>query len=314
MFRVAGVRWSAVGLVLVAVALLVAPPAFAQQSAMKGVVVDQSGKPVEGATIIFENKEKGTSYKTKSDKNGSFTQIGLPLGNYRITAEKEKLGTQTLSARSRASAPVTMRFVLGGNLTEGEKAKIKQLFDEGNAATKAGDIDLAIAKFTEGTSVVPTCFDCYYSIGTAYLSKKDYEKAEAAFKKTIELKPDYAEAYNGLAAVYNAQQKFDDAKAMGDKAAALSAASGGGEGADTLYNEGVIAWNAGKIDDATKFFEDAIKMDPDHANSHYQLGMARVNAGKLDDASTEFTAYLKLAPDGEYAAQAKAILGQLPKK
>ena len=82
---------------------------------------------------------------------------------------------------------------------------------------------------------------------------------------------------------------------------------------DALYNQGVIAWNAGKAEDAKKAFEEALKLDPKHANSHYQLGMCFVNLGKMPEAVTEFESYLQVAPDGQYAAQAKALVAQLKK-
>ena len=70
------------------------------------------------------------------------------------------------------------------------------------------------------------------------------------------MKPDDAEAYNGLANVYNAQRKFDEAAAASAKANELAAAApggaGGGGSADSLYNQGVILWNSGKIADAKK--------------------------------------------------------------
>ena len=37
--------------------------------------------------------------------------------------------------------------------------------------------------------------------------------------KAIELKPEYVEAYNGLATIYNAQKKFDLAQQSSQKAA-----------------------------------------------------------------------------------------------
>jgi tetratricopeptide (TPR) repeat protein len=43
----------------------------------------------------------------------------------------------------------------------------------------------------------------------AYSHKQQYAEREAAFKKAIEMAPDKAEAYTGLANVYNAQKKFD---------------------------------------------------------------------------------------------------------
>src|SRR5437660_1227975 len=81
---------------------------------------------------------------------------------------------------------------------------------------------------------------------------KDNDKAEAAYKKAIELKADYAEAYNGLANVYNATRKFDLAAAASAKAMELSSSSAaggaaGGGNADAMFNQGVILWNGGKI-------------------------------------------------------------------
>jgi tetratricopeptide (TPR) repeat protein len=317
--------WSVAG--LVALALTVAAPVSAQTGIIKGKVVDTANKPVEGAKVTIEFKG-GTSrrFEVKTNRNGEFIQIGLQSGAYAVTAEKEKVGTQTMQATVRLSAPADVNFVLGAPSAGGagpskeEIAKtmaLRKLFDEGVAASKAGQHDDAIGKFTEAAASVPNCFDCYYNIGFAHSQKKEYDKAEAAFKKALELKADYAEAYNGLATIYNAQRKFDEAAAASQKATELSGgaagAAGGAGNVDALYNQGVILWNSGKIPEAKKLFEDAIKANPNHPESHYQLGMALVNEGKLPEAATEFEAYLKLAPDGQYAAQAKAIVGQLKK-
>jgi tetratricopeptide (TPR) repeat protein len=308
--------------VLVAVAL--ASPVIAQSTGMvKGKVVDAKNQPVEGAKITIEYKD-GISrvYTVKTNKKGEFTQIGLATGNYSVTAEKEKLGSTTYDVRVRLGEQTEVNFLLDPSQSgpsKEEKAKvaaIKQLFDEGVTASRAGDHDTALAKFTEATTVMPTCYDCYYNIGFAQAQKKEYAKAEEAFKKSIELKADYIEAYNGLATIYNAQKKFEDAQAASQKAAALASAAGtsaGGGGVDALYNQGVIAWNAGKAEDAKKSFEDAIKADPKHANSHYQLAMCFINLGKMTEAVTEFESYMQLAPDGQYATQVKAMLSQLKK-
>ena len=82
---------------------------------------------------------------------------------------------------------------------------------DGATLSNAGKDDEAIAKFNEGRQDVPKCAECYVDIGASNQAKKDYDEPEAAFKKAIELKPDFGEAYNGLANVYNAQKKFDQA-------------------------------------------------------------------------------------------------------
>ena len=236
-------------------------------------------------------------FETKSDKKGEFQQIGLPPGNYSVSAEKDKQTAAPASVRVRigGGAPVTLVLGAGGGGGVAEaaakNAELKKTFEEGVTASRAGNHDAAIAAFTHAAELNAQCYDCYYNIAFSETQKKDYEKAEAAYKKAIELKADYAEAYNGLANVYNAQRKFDEAAAASAKAmelsggAAAAGGAGGGGNADAMFNQGVILWNAGKIADAKKQFEGAIAANPNHAEAHYQLGMALVNEGNLAGAA-----------------------------
>jgi len=309
-----------------ALALGLAAPVAAQTTGMvKGQVRDDKNQPVDGAKVTIESTESGSRrQETKTNKKGEFVQIGLQSGNYHITAEKEGVGSQSFDARVRIGTPVEVNFVLSGKNAPPSKeevaksAELKKTFEEGVAASRAGNLDEAIAKFNHGIELSPTCADCYYNIGYAYSQKKDYEKSEASYKKAIEIKADYAEAYNGLANIYNAQRKFEEAATASAKAAELggggaAGAAGGGGNVNALFNQGVILWNAGKIPEAKKQFEAVLKIDPNHAESHYQLGMALVNEGNLAGAASEFETYLKLSPDGPNSATAKSLVSQLKK-
>jgi tetratricopeptide (TPR) repeat protein len=304
-----------------AFALALAVPAAAQSTGMvKGVVLDAQGQPVDGATVSI-NMTSGTNrhFETKSNKKGEFVQIGLPPGQYAVTAEKDKQASNTANIQVRIAAPSEARLVLGAGGPSKEAAaktaELKKAFEEGVAASRAGNHDEAIAKFQQAAGLNATCYDCYYNIAYSYSQKKDYDKAEESYKKAIALKADYAEAYNGLANIYNAQRKFDQAAEASKKAMEIGgggAAAAGGN-ADAMFNQGVILWNAGKIADAKKQFEAAIAANPNHAESHYQLGMALVNEGNLAGAANEFEKYLQLAPNGPNATQAKALVAQLKK-
>jgi tetratricopeptide (TPR) repeat protein len=315
--------------VCAAVALLAfAWPAAAQSTGLvKGVVKDDKGQPVEGAKITIEFAGGvNRKFEGKSDKKGEFLQIGLQPGEYKVTAEKDKL-TASQTVRVRLGTAAETSLVLGTNAAAGsaeaakKNAELKKAFDEGVAASRANNPDEAIAAFTKAAELNPSCYDCYYNIGFSNAQKKDYDKAEAAYKKAIELKADYADAYSGLATIYNAQRKFDQAAEASGKAAEFSggaagagaAGAAGGGNADALYNQGVILWNAGKIPEAKKQFEAAVAANPNHAESHYQLGMALINEGNMAGAATEFETYLKLSPDGPNATTAKAMVAQLKK-
>jgi len=310
---------------IVIAAVLFSVPGYAQTGMVKGKVLDGAGKPLEKAKLVIEFKDGvNRKYEVFTNKKGEYIQIGLPPGNYKITASFKDLGEQFFDVRVRLGDAAEVNFQLGGGeagkggMSKEDAAKaasLKAVFEEGVALSKAGDYDGAIAKFTEASTIVPNCYDCFYNIGYAQMQKKDYDQAEAAFNKAIEFKPNYVDAYNGLATVFNAQKKFDKAAEMGAKAAELAAAAGPGStgGVDAEFNQGVILWNAGKISEAKGHFEKVIFMKPDHADAHYQVGMANLNEGKLAEAATMFEKYLELAPTGQYAATVKGILPQLKK-
>ncbi len=116
------------------------------------------------------------------------------------------------------------------------------------------------------------------------MAKQDLPQAETAFKKMVELKPDSAEGYTGLAGVYNAQKKFDLAAEASAKASQLSGGAAGGGGAEASYNQGVILFNAGKFAEAKTQFEAATKADPNMGMAQYQLGMTALNLGQIPEA------------------------------
>jgi tetratricopeptide (TPR) repeat protein len=311
------------GLVLCTVlaTLAFALPAAAQ-GLVQGTVTDAQGQPVDGAAVTIEQEGTNRHFDMKTDKKGGFMQIGLASASYKITATKDKL-TASQTVRVSQGRPASARLVLGapGAAASGAEAAavtaLRKLLDEAIASSNAGKHDEAIAGFTKAIEGNPTCFACYYNIGYNYAQKKEYGPAETNYKKAIEMKADYADAYAGLASIYNAQRKFDEAAAASAKATEFSSTLGGGNtaggGADAFFNQGVILWNGGKVADAKKSFEQAIQANPNHAEAHYQLGMALVNEGNLAGAATEFETYLKLAPEGPNAPTAKGLVAQLKK-
>ncbi len=295
-------------------AVSLAAPAYAQTGTMKGSVKDEKGQPVEGAQVTIELESAGRKLETKTDKRGEFIQLGLMPGVYKVYAQKDNLG-DAQQVQVRLASPANVNLVMKGmGGASKEQVALRQALEAGNAAIKAANYDEAIVQFKKATEAQANCPDCYYAMGYAYQQKKDFPNAEASFKKTIELKADYADAYDGLAKVYAAEGKTEEAKTASNKAAELAAAGGTiGASADTLYRQGVILWNGGKIPEAKKQFEAAVAADPNHAESHYQLGMALLNEGKMPEASAEFEKYLALAPNGPNAATAKGLLAQLKK-
>ena len=295
-------------------ALAIAAPALAQSTMVRGKVIDAKKEGIPNVQVVVESLGgSGRKLTTKTDRKGDFVQLLTESGPYRITATDPKIGSVSNETRIVLGKVSEMVIVLvpttAANDT-GKAAELKKVFEEGVTASRAGQHDVAIEKFTAALVISPNCFDCLYNIGVAHMGKKDEKAAEDAWKKAAEMKPDYAEALNALSTLYNNQKRFEEAAAMSAKAAA---AGGGAGSADATFNQGIILWNTGKIAEAKVKFEETLKMNPNHPEAHFQLGMALLNEGKLTEAVASFESYVKIAPDGQYATQAKGMIAQLKK-
>jgi tetratricopeptide (TPR) repeat protein len=299
-----------------------AEPVRAQGGMARGVVRDDGGQPIEGATVVIEPVgSSGRRYEIKTSQSGEYFQIGLTSGQYTVSASKDTLKAQPTPITVRMGQTATADFVLAVNAAaaaaaaKGRAIELKRLFDEGVAATSAGRHDEAIAKFNEGLALSPDCADCYNRIAYVHIQRKEYGEAEAAYKKSIELAPNNAMAYSGLATVYTNQGKKDLAEQASARAIELlgTAGAAGGGGAEAMFNQGVIFLNQGKSAEAKDAFQRAIQADANHAESHYQLGMVLIGQGDMAGALTELQTYLTLAPSGPNAAMAKGAVTELEK-
>jgi tetratricopeptide (TPR) repeat protein len=234
--------------VLVLALVTLASPAFAQGGTLRGKVIDDQNKPVNGAKITMVETGTNRKFETKTDSKGEWRQIGLSPGNYTVTADKDGLSQMFEVRVGLDTKEVNFALGQGGKMTAEQAKKeaarvegIKTAFAEGATLTNAGKLDEAIAKFNEVLVEVPKCVECHVNLGAIHSRKQDWAKAEEHYKLALEMKPDSVESMNGLANVYNAQKKFKEASAMSAEAAKLGGATGGN--AESLYNQGVIAWN-----------------------------------------------------------------------
>jgi Flp pilus assembly protein TadD len=314
-----------------AAALLVAAAASAHaQPLVRGRVTDAAGMPVADAVVTFVAQFVSLTRNAKTDSKGEFLMVGLPSGQYVITAEKEGVGTGKITAgvtqgqnpplalTLRAATPGGATVAPAGDSAADAKAAqaLQALAKTGSDHLNAGRFDDAITAYTEVVAKAPTCSDCFLNLGIAHANKKEWAQAETALKKATELKPDNPQAYTQLASVYNQQRKFDlaaEASANAAKSSAGAAGAAGGGNAEALYNQGVALFNGGKFPEAKTAFEGATKADPKMALAHYQLGMTALNLGDFNLAVSSLEMYLQLDPNGPRAAEVKASLPALQK-
>ena len=267
---------------------LIATPAQAQSGSLKGKVVDEAGKPVADVEITLDFVgDYVRQYKVKTDSKGLWIKAGMPSGGgvWTLTAAKGDLTGQVKGVRVAIGEMTTVPDVTikaGGARADTAKLsndeiekrnkkqkELEQLFTDANTAIEAGNLDEAITKLTQMTTEIPTCAACFAKLGDIYVKKNDLANAETAYLKAIEIDPAQAGPYNALASVYNSQKKFDEAAKMSAKANELGGASPTGNNAESVYNQGIIFWNQGKIAEAKAQFAKAIELDPKMADAQY---------------------------------------------
>jgi tetratricopeptide (TPR) repeat protein len=318
-------------------ALSIASFAAAQggNAMLEGIVKDQKGAPVPGATVTLKSAGDGgtRTYNAKTGKDGKFTLIGIYPTEYDITAALTSANLEAVPSKMRLPAGQMSKIELNmadkallartaaaatdaGKAEAAVRAKLGKAFEEGVAAANAGNHDVAIAKFKESLAISEKCAVCYKNIGFSHAQKKEWPQAEEAYKQAIAITPD-ADAYNGLANAYTQQKKYEQAAEANANAAKLSAAAGGGAAgggggdAESLYAQGVNLFNANKGPEAKAALQGAVKSNPNHADAHYLLGLVLIGEGDTKGALAAFQTYLKLAPNGKDAATAKAALDTL---
>src|SRR3954453_6199875 len=99
--------------------LALAGAAAAQTGRVGGVVKDEAGQPIKGATITAENPQASpSSFTATTDDKGRFSIIGLKSGQWTFTAQAPGFGPETgrLAIQTIGSPhpPLTFTLKKGG--------------------------------------------------------------------------------------------------------------------------------------------------------------------------------------------------------
>lgn len=147
----------------------------------------------------------------------------------------------------------------------------------------------------------------YLSWGSAFFQRSYYEQAGASFAMALKNDPSSAEACYGIGSVALQQDKLDEAKEDFERATRLQASY-----PDTLPNAwnnlGLIATRQGRTGEAIPYFEEALKVNPNHLVALEDLGNAYRQEKRWDDARVTLERAVRVGPQD---AEANYSLGMV---
>ena len=234
--------------------------------------------------------------------------------------------TREMSAEQRAALEKQMKE---RSQAMAKNKALNDAFNQGMAGLQAKQWDQAVEGFNKAAEMDPKQYAVWANMAEAYgglASTKTgadqqaaFEKAQDAFRKALEIKPDDAACRNNYALSLAKSKKFDEAQAELTKAAQLDPPNAG----KYFYNLGAVLVNIGQLEPAGAAFKKAIEANPNYADAQYQYGVYLVSKatttpdGKIippEGTKEAFQKYLELAPNGPFAEGARGMLASFDSK
>jgi tetratricopeptide (TPR) repeat protein len=103
-------------------------------------------------------------------------------------------------------------------------------------------------------------FMLYFKLGVYFFYQGKYPEAISSFRKSIGIKPDFAESYHNIGVTYHEE---------------------------------------GQIDDAIAEFQKAVEIEDNYAKGHYSLGLAYYEKKEYDSATKELEKVMELEPNAQ---------------
>ena len=105
-------------LAVVSVLLAMATPALAQadRGSIEGLVADQTGAVIPGASVQAVQIQTNATLNFVSNNEGLYTAPNLPMGTYRLVVKKEGFGTlvrEPIDVRPNVKVRVDVVLMLG---------------------------------------------------------------------------------------------------------------------------------------------------------------------------------------------------------
>jgi tetratricopeptide (TPR) repeat protein len=138
---------------------------------------------------------------------------------------------------------------------------------------------------------VPHKARAWFNLGGAYM-QSDPQQASAAYKRTLELQPDFQEAYYDLGVIAQNAGRYGEAVAYYQRCIGLD-------------NDYWPAWNnlgntwasLGEQERAVQAFETTLRLNPDHWPSQYNIAVVYFNKGRFDESIPRLRTVLDWRPD-----------------
>jgi tetratricopeptide (TPR) repeat protein len=323
---------------LAAILLCSSLPLLAQdwrgRGRLQGMVTDQDGHPIEGATITLRHGNDPVKAEApgpaplKTDTKGRWSMLGLAHGTWGVLIEKQGY----IPSEGRANVeeeglvpPLNISLKpIPKEQAQQEQAPSKgsqalAAITEGNAALQQDKVveareayekALALLDPPNQVPVLRAIASTYYRESAQAKTKQDkarkVEQSIATLKQALAIKPDDADSLQLIVNLLVGAGREAEAQAYMAKLP-----QGAKVDADTLINVGIKYYNEKQLDKALEQFNRVVTENPELSEAYYYRGLVYLNKNKVPEAKADFQKLLAIDPKSKYANEAREYLKAL---
>jgi predicted negative regulator of RcsB-dependent stress response len=294
----------------------------------------QRGEPAFNILVSCDSFGGGMIGQENTDRNGKFAFHSLNLDQYTITVrvagyveERQTVMLQrspdqylqiNLRPDGSRTEPVAPRTVIDASVPAEAQKEFRKGEDALAGNSKAG-IEDGIRHLEKAVNIYPRFLQAHLKLGTAYMDRGEWDKAEQSLRRALEIDPKTANALFALGEVYLLQKKDDEAEKVLLQGLKIEDRSYTGH-----LTLGRVYWDmASKLkDDAqarpllSKSYVEAkrtLELNQNLPDAHLLKGNLLLRVRRLEDALKEFEEYLRLDPHGKFAEPTRDWIQKIKK-
>ncbi len=256
-------------------------------------------------TVIYLEREQAAKRLTVSERGTYCFRRSGGAGGGTLLIDIDGVEVARRGVSGFGTAQIREDFDIAPNNTSASPAvvsakfpyprtqKVKDLFIKTSEAEASKDVKQAIKYMAEAVAADPNDFIAWAKLGTLYLDEKAYAHAESAFRKSLELKPEYTPAWINAGKVRTEQKQYEAGIEVFKHVITLDPTS-----ARTyqLLGEAYLMTKRGSL--GAEALNKALELDPiGMAECHIQLAHLYQLAKANDMAAKEYTALLEKVPN-----------------
>ena len=173
-----------------------------------------------------------------------------------------------------------------------KELRAKLAFQQGNVLMMIGQIDRAIKAYSDAIELKPDYAEAYNNRGGIYGKKGEFDCAIEDCNRAIQIRPDYAEAYNNRGNAYSKKGEYGHAITDYNRAIHFKP-----DCAEAYNNRGNVYVKKGESDLAIKDCSMAIQLKSNYAEAYYNRGTAYGKKNEYDLAIKNFNTAIEIKSD-----------------